>query len=348
MKKFLLLFCLMALGQSAFAQLDCEEQLPMRIIADAGLNMRSRPSLRAAVVVTVPYDKIITACRNTEGRMTYDGITGYWRQCSYSGKTGYLFDGYMELSFNSRQPAKETAVTSTEKEASGPEIETVESTASNSEASNYQFVTEAYNYCGEIKNLDPGLLWYGFYPAQIQRGEEHYRIEPVELNVVLSKAKLGSGMEFDIETNREERSIFLLGLNRPLDFKALDIDDQSERLRYTGRKVFPGQELDLGNGLKLSATGSVEKSGPCPQLKNYHLTLSGSGFEQEVTSIIPKGQCGMPELYWYGDFSGDGIPEVIFVSVYEEKNHFSLLMSENTNSKQLLHLQAEWVIDKCY
>lgn len=173
--------------------------------------------------------------------------------------------------------------------------------------------------------------------------------------MLLSKTKVGKGMEFDIETTESERSIFLIGLNRALDIDQLHIPDPSEKLRYAGRKVFPGQEFELSKSedYKLSATGSVSSSGPCPDLKDYNLIFSGIRNGEPVKLDIgkelqSKGQCGMPEIYWYGDFTGDGIPEIIFVSVYDEKNHFTLFLSDPSDYNPVLEKQSEWIIDKCY
>lgn len=349
MKKFPFLFILLLLTPLLRAQLDCSENLPMRVIAESGLNMRSKASVNSRVVATVPYDSLLTACRTTAGSLTVDGIKGYWRQTEYKGQVGFMFDGFLELAHD-RVRKLDSAEAISRKETNA------DSSASKSQTAKVpkpekelklQFVTEAYNYCGDVEKLDPGLLWYGFYPADEKRQEENYRVLPVELNVVLSKAKIGKGLEFDIETERDERSIFLLGMNRPLEYKKLQIKDQSQRMRYAGRRIFPGQQMELGSGLRLSATGSVQSSGECPEIENYKLILEGSGFKQDLSALLAKAEC-MPELYWYGDFSGDGIPEVIIVSVSEDKNHFSLLSSEQTAAGELLKLRAEWVIDNCY
>lgn len=348
MKKLLFLIFSFCLVQQAEAQLNCEPQLPMRVIAESGLNMRSKASLSSSVVVTVPYDSILQTCRKTDGKLVVDKITGYWRKAIYKGNVGYMFDGFLELAQTRVQKADSAEALTEKIEQSQEKPEKPEPVpAKPAKPLEMQFVTEAYNYCGDVSKLDPGLLWYGVYPADEKKREEFYQIQPVELNVVLSKAKIGDGMEFDIETEREERSIFLVGMNQLLDYKNLKIEDQSQRMRYTGRKVFPGQQMELGSDLRLSATGSVVKSGDCPEIKNYKLQLQGADFTQDLSKVIAEAEC-MPELYWYGDFSGDGIPEVILVSVSKEKNHFTLLSSENAESDQLLRPRAEWIIDNCY
>lgn len=358
MKKLFFLFLLSFLLQGAQAQLACPQQYRMRIIARAGLNMRLKPTLNSHVVTTVPYDSTLLVCKETEGTLTIDGLTGYWRKATYRGAVGYMFDGFMEVvEVNPRKPyrrpdslrPKAGSDTAGKKPGEKPEA-TKEPKAPAPKPRSFQFLTETYNYCGDVKEIDPGLLWYGIYPPDPDKKEIYYRIEPVELEVVLSRSKVGSGMEFDIQTEREERSIFLIGTNRLLKYRDLNIEDHDQQLRYAGRKVFPGQELSLGEGNEayhLSATGSVTKSGPCPELKNYSLSLSRGPYTQDLTKILKTGKCGMPEIFWYGDLTGDGYPEIIFVSQFEDKNTFTLLVSENTREGQLLRPEAEWIVEKC-
>ena len=134
------------------------------------------------------------------------------------------------------------------------------------------------------------------------------------------------------------------------------ISDNSEVLRFNSRKVFPGQEWQIAEfsqpNITLSATGSVVSAGPCPELSNYKLLLKGEKYSlpvvQDITEELDQnGQCGMPEIYWYGDLNGDKIPEIIFVSVYEDRNQFTLFISDPTLDNVLLRKGAEWIITNC-
>ncbi len=377
MKKTFFALFLILLSLGSYSQpVVCEPDMTCRIIAPSGMRMRSQPSLKAKVVTYVPYDSLLTACLEPFGAMTYEEINGNWRKVFYKDFEGYMFDGFLEIvsidktseTQDLRSETSETQETRLEdKETSEKRLETVETkpqtakkpsapAARTTKASQFSFVTEAYNYCGDIRDIDPGLLWYGIYPEDPESGNGHYRIKQVEMKVIKSKYAVGKGLEFDITTDSEERSIFLFGVNKPLDLEKISVEDQSQRFRYSGRKVYPGQEIELVKGkkpVKLSATGNVQSSGPCPDLQDYKLSLSGEKYflpvEQNLTrEIVYAGQCGMPEIYWYGDLTGDGIPEMIFVSVYEERNHFSLFVSDPTKDNFLIKKQAEWIIDKCY
>jgi hypothetical protein len=369
MKNILFLLIALITFSEAMAQLKCNEEFTCRVTAPSGMRMRKAPSLKAGVAGSVPYDSLVKACRETFGTMTYEDQQGYWRKVMYKDAIGYMFDGFLEITATTGQTDARYEKLSElgDSSQSAGEISSITPAqtkypegekpgiASTTFSTVFDFLTEAYNYCGDVQKLDPTLLWYGFYPKS-EKGGTNIRIKQVELDIVMSKIKVGQKMEFDIETDQEERSIFLLGLNRPLEIAQISITDHADKLRYAGRKVFPGQELELNSpplAMKLGATGAVTSSGDCPELKDYKLTLSGEKYGQTVSqditaSLLFKGQCGMPEVYWYGDFTGDGVPEIIFVSVYDEKNHFTLFISDPKNDKGLVKKQSEWIIDKCY
>ncbi len=364
MKKLLFLVFFLSLYTEANAQLTCDSAYECRVTAPSGMRMRAQATTKSDVVASVPYDSEVIVCPETFGELTVDDINGYWRKVIFKSKVGYMFDGYLEILAVEGQMDKkfETMNTLEANEAKEDEeilveeitlekVEVVKTPSTNS--TTFDLITEAFNYCGDINKLDPTLLWYGFYEAA--EGTKYNRIRRVEVGMMLSKTKVGTKMEFDIETTENERSMFLIGLNRSLDIESLHIADPSEKLRYTGRKIYPGQEFILTeqDRYKLSATGSVSSSGPCPDLKDYNLIFSGIRNGEPVKLDIgkelqSKGQCGMPEIYWYGDFTGDGIPEIIFVSVYDEKNHFTLFLSDPSDYNPVLEKQSEWIIDKCY
>ncbi len=358
MKKILALFALVYSTALPAQEAPCTFSMECQIIAPSGMRMRGAPNLKAKVVTYVPYDSSLTACTETFGAMTYEKIEGFWRKVRYKQFEGYMFDGFMKITgmHEHAQVREDTLVSPVSEAPSSAPSPTEKTKEASTYASKYSLMTEAYNYCGDVSQLDPGMLWYGVYPKNEKSGSDNYRIMEVDVDVVLSKQKVGDGLEFDIITPQEERSIFLIGMNRPLDLRKLAIEDKSEQLRFAGRKVFPGQQFLLQEGkepITLSATGSVENTGPCPELKNYTLLLKGTKYflkvKQDITQLlVSKGQCGMPELYWYGDLTGDDIPEIIFVSVYDEKNHFTLFVSNPTRDDILLEKSAEWIIDKCY
>ena len=357
------------------AQLGCSSKMTCRIVASSGMRMRATPSLKSKVVTSVPKDSLVRACTDKFGSMRYEDINGFWRKVSYKNKVGFMFDGFLEIVEIDSPPvvkviptpstladslhnastdsliASHTINTTTKGEIINPV-----NTAAEKEIS-YNLLTEAYNYCGDVQSIDPGLLWYGIYPKDEKENGNSYRIKSVEVNVLLSKQKLGKGLEFDIQTTEDERSIFLIGLNSPLAAaKGAEIYDNSEILRFNNRKVYPGQQWRLTQegeaGIFLSATGSVETAGPCPDLENYKLVLKGEKYflpvEQDITKeLVVNGQCGMPEIYWYGDLNGDSVPEIIFVSVYDEKNQFTLFVSDPKLDNVLVRKETEWIISNC-
>jgi hypothetical protein len=82
------------------------------------------------------------------------------------------------------------------------------------------------------------------------------------------------------------------------------------------------------------ASGSVNRDADCLQVSDYELEATLVKENEEITkqdlmALLPDlGTCGVMELFWYGDLSGDGLPELILVhSPQEGVNQFHLLTS---------------------
>ncbi len=359
------------------AQLDCQETFTMKVTAKSGLNMRELPNASSEVITTIPYDNILIACASTSGKLVVGNTSGFWRQVSYEGTLGYVFDAYLELvnpalrksvsterKTNKIVPPKEknnqNTVNQKEKEDRGKTTSEEPKAKANEAVSaekheeppvkestqDYSLLLEAYNFCGAVEDIDPGILWYAFYPADSEKGESDMQVKPVELEIVLSKSRSSKGLEFDIRTDRKERSLFMIGSTRPIDMSKMDLEDRSELMRYSNQKIFPGQQINLESkaGItSISATGGISSTGDCPELEDYRLIVK-SGNSINLMELLPKGQCGLPEIYWFGDLNGDGVPDFIVVSIFENRNVFSLLVSQRN---PLMRKAAEWTIEKC-
>lgn len=357
MKKLLLtaLFLSSLLG---YGQDDCQYRLELKVTAQSGLTLRAAPNLKAKVLGYAPLNAALEACEETFGALRIEGIDGHWRKVRFDGQSGYMYDGFMEItglkSTDSLRAASKRLMSQADSllglDQKGSVTEEAKVALSSKQplingASSWQVVTETYNYCGPVDQIDPGLLWYGVYPADKASGE-YFRVKQVELEVALSKRKMSKDLEFDITTDQEERSIFLLGLNRPWQTKDLRIKDHTEALRYAGRQVFPGQSIDLGgSAFRLQATGAVVQAGDCPELKDYRLYFKGPKGQVDLLKLLGEnGDCGMPEIYWYGDISGDEIPELIMVTVYEDRSTFHFLHSFG---KELLEVGYRFSVKNC-
>lgn len=358
MKK--LLFLLLVLSTPILYGQNCGYRLEVRVVAESGLTLRQAPNLKAKVLGYAPFDATLEACEQTFGALRIEGINGHWRKVRFQEQAGFMYDGFLEITgmkstdslraASKRLMAQADSVLSLEnsalpaKEAKEPMIPEDQQPYLN-QASEWQVITEAYNFCGAVNQLDPGLLWYGVYPAE-ENGTPYFRLKKVELAVALSKRRMSESLEFDITTNQEERSIFLFGLNRPWQAQEVRIKDHTEALRYAGRKIFPGQSISLvGSGYTLEATGTVIQAGDCPELKDYSLYFKGLKKQVDLLNLLGEGgACGMPELYWYGDLSGDGIPELILVTEYQNRTTFHFLHSFG---KELLEIGYRFSVKNC-
>ncbi len=219
-----------------------------------------------------------------------------------------------------------------------------------------QIATEAFNYCGEIGQIDPSMNWYGIFPDEVRGG---YYLKRVRLEILLSQTKLGSGMEFDIRNNRDAVSHFMFGINRAVDTtKAYQLN--VDRFLVSSAQLFPGQQImtyaynnrPSAANVYLSATGRVVEVGACPVIEDYALKINTQGprdqIVQDITPLFSTlGECGMPDIYWFGDLNGDNYPELIFVSAEENKNEFTLLMTNTELETELYELGATWTLKKC-
>lgn len=219
-----------------------------------------------------------------------------------------------------------------------------------------QLATEAYNYCGDINALDPSMNWYGLFPDDFNGG---YTLKRIDLEIVVSKTRLGSSMEFDIRNSSGEVSHFLFGANRMLD-TAKFYQLSPQRFTIIPPTLYPGQQMEAfaqynrpsAANVFISATGAVVEVGACPVIENYTMKINTQGprgeIVQEITPLFSSmGECGLPEMYWFGDLNGDNYPELIYVSPDKNQNVFTLLLSDTQLESGLYKVGATWTLNAC-
>lgn len=356
LQKSLLLVCLLVgLGTTPSFSQNCSYS-SAKVTAESGLILRKSPG--KGFVKLIPFGDTVQYCADsTYGSLSYEGIEGHWRRIEHNGQGGYSFDGFLE------NLAKENAtdsiiMASAELIKKGDSLMAVRSEKTISAHSKmpseeFQFLVETYNYCGAVQEIDLKLYWYGVFLDDEMNPTGMLEVRPLNLNISLSKNQAAGTMQFDILSDDQERSLFLFAVNGSYPFKETQLADVLPTIGSRGKRLFPGQEwlLDPSSGLKLSATGSITKAGPCPEAENYTLKASlqkdGISLERDLKELISDyGSCAIPEIYWYGDLSGDGLPEIIFVSVEEDQNVFYFLRSD-TQSSQLFTLQAVYTVENC-
>jgi len=218
----------------------------------------------------------------------------------------------------------------------------------------YSLLTETLNYCGEIQSIDPGLIWY----AVFRRGDNFYRTR-ADIMVLKSKYALGKGLEFDVRADLNKEVAFMVSSPKVLDTN-WSVYQPFDYFVNNPNKLFPGQQVELYalapvadvHNVTLSATGAVLEVGQCPVLEKYKIWVTaerdGTPIQQDITPMFSyMGQCGQPEIYWFGDFNGDQYPDIIFVSVGDKGTLFTLFMSD-AQAKTMLYRKAdEWFNKTC-
>lgn len=64
-------------------------------ISSSGLRMRSEPSLAGEFIQLVPAEAEVEVVGYSAKKDTVDGLSDFWAQANYAGKTGWLFNGYL-------------------------------------------------------------------------------------------------------------------------------------------------------------------------------------------------------------------------------------------------------------
>jgi len=219
---------------------------------------------------------------------------------------------------------------------------------------NYNLLTETANYCGDIQSIDPGLIWYAVY----RRGDNFYRTR-IDVMVLKSKYSVGKGMEFDVRADTDKEVAFMFSSPKVLDTNWAVYQPFDYFVTHPN-KLFPGQQIELFakapvadvHNVYLSATGAVLEVGLCPVLENYKIKATaerdGNPIEQDITPLFSyMGQCGQPEIYWFGDMNNDQFADIIFVSVGDKGTLFTLLMSDAQGKTSLYRKAAEWFNQTC-
>ena len=218
----------------------------------------------------------------------------------------------------------------------------------------YEMLTEVSNFCGDIRDIDPGKIWYAVH----RKGDDFYRSR-VDIEILKSKYSIGKGLEFDIRSARILEVAFFVSSEKQLDTN-WRVNLPFDYFVLNPNKLFPGQQTEIYaydpipdiHNITLFATGAVLEVGQCPVLEKYTVKATGEMNDQLIVQDLTPdftymGQCGIPELYWFGDLNGDLYPDIIFVSVGDEGTLFTLFMSNTQDDGKIYRKADEWFNKTC-
>lgn len=96
MKYFIAILSLISLSFSLFT-IDAFSEEPeiQYVIAKSGLWMRETPETTGKQVVLVPYNSKIKFIEQKNDFVKIGNISGKWKRIEYSGKTGWIFGGFI-------------------------------------------------------------------------------------------------------------------------------------------------------------------------------------------------------------------------------------------------------------
>lgn len=90
--KTLLITLLLAISLGGMAQ---DNQNFLNVMAENGLNMRSKPYPNSRVITKVFYGKTVEVLEKTTEELQLGWVNGNWCKVRYRGREGYVFDGYL-------------------------------------------------------------------------------------------------------------------------------------------------------------------------------------------------------------------------------------------------------------
>lgn len=216
----------------------------------------------------------------------------------------------------------------------------------------FKILTEAYNYCGDANNINPGINWYAFYLSD--ENQSDIAIEKVKIQVILSQQKLSQSLEFDIQTENKNKSVFMLGSENSLDVDVL----KRASLRGPGNplSLFPVQRERLtingsAKSVEISALGNVIAQGDCPEIESYKILgsseISGELRTQNIAPLLElTGACGIPKAIWIGDLNGDEVVDILWAARSMELSVFTLLISD-INGSEIWKISDTWALSPC-
>jgi len=332
MKRIITITIAIFLFEVGFPQeIDCNMMAyQIQIISRSGGELKVSPDNSSKTLIKVPYWSVVNGCLNYRRKDTINGTYGYWERVKYNGIEGFMFDG------------------------SFIRIDT-----SYAKLKKFRIMSEGF-LCAPV-NFDPRLNWYGIYKTHDGDSLEKVEIDIRKLN---QSDDDHSGLDdgtIVIKTNisKTRRSLLLIGSEQELKEGFVRFGELSEF-----HSLYPGQTCDVGitekngrainflNGLKLNAIGTVEDIQFCPVLVNYRLRLTdirNNYKTQDITDDFKiKGECGMPELFWYGDLDGDRRPDLIFTAGSTTTCQITLFLSCIADNDNFVKKADQWDSYNCY
>jgi len=205
--------------------------------------------------------------------------------------------------------------------------------------------------CPTEINYNPKLYWYGIYPSNQTKTNEYVdphnnKLKLVKVNfTTIGESCDGAGVPtICISTDRDEKSLFLLGVNHKLKDSIIrqnNINDQKN-----GRFIFPGQKVYTTGGYYLQGRGVVtgynDKDNSPFNYYEIALINENNPSISQVFSTDFFQKC-KPSLVWDGDLNGDELPDFLF----NDEGHYFFLLSNKPERGELIQKYATLDLWNC-
>ncbi len=299
--------------------LKSQEYETYKLITASKLNIRNGPSTKSDAIGIVPRNQLVKILSKTDKYEEINEMKGNWIKIEYKNEIGYVFNGYLSAN-NVFMNSHDTI----------------------------DIVLDMY----QNLNFNPKLNWYGVYPTA-----EGDRLKKIKPKPYLNQKYLDlAGISFVEDSN--DKLLFSIGLNLNLDDGITGVKTYYEEKWLTGNNLIDlilyTDKYGFRNGHQLKSSCQKIEDGIYGEdsFANYKLFYVNSEDRENIEKVLlynPKQNYlnQIPELKWYGDIDGDGLPEFLFFVNGDNKSiniEFVKVIRENgkLKCKKLLSKRPEF------
>lgn len=350
-KYFLILFFLIQ-----FNNLLGDSFTSLNVIAESGLNLRSKPDLDSRLLITIPFGAKVQHNFGGEITDTIDGFVDRWLQIEYNGLKGYAWGHFLG---NCRF------------------VDTL--------TTNHDFrILKEGIHCGVIA-YSPGFSWYGMYPGNDSLKQI---FKPIKIKLLipklLTKQKNVATFGFEttdvetiykIETDQNDTTQFIIGVKENICAGKIDgclLEADGDYSSY-GNSVFLYPEKieqfylpNLKMVTFLARDIPLVKDSNAYTLDSRYTIMLKHGYYHNSNFDVQKdrnlnddlpfmnypafihAQDFNPKIVWYGDIDNDKKLDFIFKSNRGHGWNYSLLLSSKANEFEIIKAVANTLFFGCY
>ncbi len=294
------------------------ENIRAQVIAESGLNLRSKPSLQSSVILKIPYYQSIHVYNKTGYRDTIQvfetdtypiHVDGEWVKVSYQNKTGYVLSTYLNV------PSKQFQ---------DPNL-------------NQDFILLFPGVtCRDNIHKKIDHYWYGLY-----QNKDTCYLKPVNFEFVNTIPEMYSNEQILIRERKDLK--FIVGSKTPLTTGTISSKHENyfERIHMNEEYSFCDSTYTLGDGLFLKT--EMNDRDQCQ--KNYFFKLDSKTYPFKCQ--IKHCSDFYSGLIWRGDLNNDGVDDFIWSFGDKFSPHILYMSCPESKSDEIMAPVAAFYTGYC-